>query len=108
MIYEGIDIAGVSWLFVHSISENSDVGSPRLNITHVNTAFNQEVARESPSSSPGVADNPVRSSRNGSRGRSGAVTNNNNGVIDVVFISNNTSWIAVDTGSFLKKSKSTR
>jgi hypothetical protein len=85
--------------------DNSDVGSPRFNVAHVDTALDHEVTRETPSGTPGVADNPVRSARNGSRGRGGTVSDDDDGVIDVIFVSNNASGIAVNSSTIKKKKR---
>ncbi len=87
------------WVFMNNCSDNRYVSSPWLNVAHVDSAPDEEIAGETPSGAPGVADNPVRSGRNGGCGRSGTVSDDNDGVIDVIFVSNNTSRIAVDTGS---------
>jgi len=81
------------------LSENFDVGSPRLDVAHVDAALDIKVAGETPSGTPGVADNPVRSGGDGGCGRGGTVSDDDNGVIDVVLVSENASGIAVDSRS---------
>jgi hypothetical protein len=76
-----------------------DVSSPRLNVAHVDATLDVKVAGETPSVAPGVADNPVGSGRNGGRGDGGTIPDDNDGVIDIVFISENARRIAVDSRS---------
>ena len=77
-----------------------DRGGPRLDVAHVVSALDQKVTGETPPSTPGVTNDPVRSGWSGGggggsgSGSSGAVTDDYNCVIDLGNGKVQAGWIA--------------
>ena len=62
------------------VLNNLDRSGPRFNVAHVVSTLDIEVTGETPFSSPRITDDPVRNEGSGS---SGAVSDDDDGVIDV-------------------------
>ena len=78
---------------------NLNRGGPGFNVAHVVSTLDIEVTTQTPSSTPGITDDPVISSGSSARGSSGSVSYNDDGVVNVGGIGDDASRIAVDSAT---------